>query len=140
MSKPLLRVKNIDDGACKWALLLVPGHIIECQRHVRIWSEIADTDRKLDELAELVRREHAGCYSRLVQLVVQVKLGDDHDLEGNGTVSDAMSFLHFESLDLFLTFLAVDIVELADLVECVLLNTLVTIRILLLADKPELIR
>ena len=107
---------------------------------MRIWSEIADTDRKLDELAELVRREHAGCYSRLVKLVVQVKLGDDHDLEGNGTVSDAMSSLHFESLDLFLTFLAVDIVELADLVECVLLNTLVTIRILLFADKPELIR
>lgn len=103
-------------------------------------SQIADADWELDELAELVGREHAGRHGRLVQLVVQVELGDNHDLEGNRTIGDAMSSLHFESLDLFLRFLAVDVVELADLVKCVLLNTLVTIRILLLANKPELIR
>lgn len=102
-------------------------------------SEIADADRELDELIELVRRKHASRHGRFVKLIIQVELGDDVDLEGDGTVGDTISSFLLESLDFFLRFLAVDVVELADLVEFVLLNELISLRILLFADESELI-
>lgn len=50
----LLRVKDIYDGACERPLLFKPRQVINGQRHVCVWSQVADADWELDQLIELV--------------------------------------------------------------------------------------
>lgn len=71
--------------------------------------------------------------------MVQVQLGHDHDLEAVWDIGDVVAavFLHFfESID---NLLAADVVELADLVERVLLDLLVPLGEFFTGEQAQLV-
>ena len=107
---------------------------------MRVRRQVTDADRELHQCINLILGDDAGLNRRVVLLMIQVELAHDHDLEAVRYVGDSVATVGAQPINLLINLFALNIVHFADLIKCVLLDALVTLRILLRREQLELVR